>query len=81
MGLDVKTGASPSEIPMELDMATAGPVLDTLIVSTGTPEKPNELTISAKPIDPNIVLVQDPTIHANPNPKVRNIQLIAMSFS
>lgn len=72
MELDVETGAGPSEMPMELEMATAGPVLDTLAVSAGLPEKPMELTVSAKPIDPNTILLQDPTIGINPNPKVRN---------
>ena len=48
----------------------AGPVLGALTVSAGPPEKLKELTVFAKPIDSDIMLLQDPT--KNANQKVRN---------
>ena len=72
MGFDVETGACPSKMPMELYMVTAEPVLDTLAASASQPEKLMELLVSAKPINPNIMLLQVPTISSNPDPKVRN---------
>ena len=78
MGFDVETGAHSSKMPMELDMAAAKPVLDTLAASTSQPEN----LVSAKPIDSNIML-QDPTISTSPNSKVRNHYnwLITVPFS